>query len=155
MMRLNPWRRVHLQDAAASVCGLTSFPIKRSVSDSRRYRSIQLDNGLVVVLVHDPEVPQARSARGWVPRLVLTAERLPTQAAACMNVGVGSGSDPEVASGSTPMTIHGIAHFLEHMCFMGSAKFPAENGYKQFLNKHGGTPPPLHDASDGSNHMRA
>merc|ERR1719163_25208 len=104
-------------DAAASVCGLTSFPIKRSVSDSRRYRSIQLDNGLVVVLVHDPEVPQA---------------------AACMNVGVGSGSDPEVASGSTPMTIHGIAHFLEHMCFMGSAKFPAENGYKQFLNKHGG-----------------
>ncbi|CAM6083277.1 unnamed protein product [Calypogeia fissa] len=52
------------------------------------------------------------------------------KAAAAMCVGVGSFSDPQDAQG--------LAHFLEHMLFMGSSKFPDENEYDFFLSKHGG-----------------
>jgi nardilysin len=45
-------------------------------------------------------------------------------------VGVGSFSDPPDAQG--------LAHFLEHMLFMGSSEFPDENEYDTFLSKHGG-----------------
>ncbi|KAI1883309.1 hypothetical protein AGOR_G00243870 [Albula goreensis] len=53
------------------------------------------------------------------------------QAAAALCIGVGSFSDP----GDLP----GLAHFLEHMVFMGSEKYPAENGFDAFLKKHGGS----------------
>uniref|UniRef100_A0A803T5H3 Nardilysin convertase n=1 Tax=Anolis carolinensis TaxID=28377 RepID=A0A803T5H3_ANOCA len=33
----------------------------------------------------------------------------------------------------------GLAHFLEHMVFMGSKKYPDENGFDTFLKKHGGS----------------
>jgi len=51
--------------------------------------------------------------------------------AACgLCVGVGSFSDPP--------EFQGLAHLLEHMVFMGSEKFPRENEFDAFLNKHGG-----------------
>ncbi|KAG5514987.1 hypothetical protein RHGRI_036132 [Rhododendron griersonianum] len=53
------------------------------------------------------------------------------QAAAAMCVGMGSFSDPFEAQG--------LAHFLEHMLFMGSTDFPDENEYDRFLSKHGGS----------------
>ncbi|XP_061636390.1 nardilysin-like isoform X1 [Phyllopteryx taeniolatus] len=53
------------------------------------------------------------------------------QAAAALCVGVGSFSDPD--------ELPGLAHFLEHMVFMGSEKYPAENGFDAFLKKHGGS----------------
>jgi nardilysin len=52
-------------------------------------------------------------------------------AAAAMVVGVGSMYDPPEAQG--------LAHFLEHMLFMGTAKYPEENAYEAFLSKHGGS----------------
>ncbi|XP_040991889.1 nardilysin-like [Juglans microcarpa x Juglans regia] len=52
------------------------------------------------------------------------------KAAAAMCVGMGSFSDPFEAQG--------LAHFLEHMLFMGSAEFPDENEYDSYLSKHGG-----------------
>lgn len=36
-------------------------------------------------------------------------------------MGVGSFKDPDNA--------HGLAHYLEHMLFMGTAKYPDENDY--------------------------
>ena len=42
---------------------------------------------------------------------------------------MGSFSDPE--------ELPGLAHFLEHMVFMGSEKFPSENGFDSFVNKNG------------------
>nr|GLL33514.1 nardilysin-like isoform X1 [Ipomoea trifida] len=48
-----------------------------------------------------------------------------------MCVGMGSFLDPYEAQG--------LAHFLEHMLFMGSTEFPDENEYDSYLSKHGGS----------------
>ncbi|XP_039248083.2 nardilysin-like [Styela clava] len=52
------------------------------------------------------------------------------QAAAALCINVGSFSDPE--------KIPGLAHFLEHMVFMGSEKYPDENKFDAFIRLHGG-----------------
>uniref|UniRef100_A0A182KE27 Nardilysin n=1 Tax=Anopheles christyi TaxID=43041 RepID=A0A182KE27_9DIPT len=51
-------------------------------------------------------------------------------AAAALCVGVGSFSDPR--------HVQGLAHFLEHMIFMGSKKYPRENEYDSYISKCGG-----------------
>ena len=33
----------------------------------------------------------------------------------------------------------GIAHFLEHMLFMGSKKYPTENYFSKFIRDHAGS----------------
>ncbi|CAM9583212.1 unnamed protein product, partial [Phaeothamnion confervicola] len=53
------------------------------------------------------------------------------RAAVAMAVGVGSFSDPPHCQG--------LAHYLEHMLFMGSKKYPSENEYDTFISKHGGS----------------
>ena len=50
--------------------------------------------------------------------------------AAGLCVNMGSFSDPE--------DLPGLAHFLEHMVFMGSKKFPGENEFESFIAKNGG-----------------
>lgn len=35
--------------------------------------------------------------------------------------------------------MQGLSHYLEHMLFMGSAKYPNENEYDDYLTKHGGS----------------
>ncbi|XP_071486548.1 nardilysin-like [Diadema antillarum] len=52
-------------------------------------------------------------------------------AAAALCVGIGSFSDPD--------DIPGLAHFLEHMVFMGSEKYPDENSFDVFVRQHGGS----------------
>lgn len=83
--------------------------IERSFSDTREYRCIMLPNNLEVLLVHDPSADKA---------------------SACIDVKVGSMSDPAVAPG--------LAHFLEHMLFLGTEDYPVENQYSKFLSDHGG-----------------
>ncbi|GKY91772.1 hypothetical protein MPSEU_000148900 [Mayamaea pseudoterrestris] len=52
-------------------------------------------------------------------------------AAVCIVVGVGSMYDPPECQG--------LAHFLEHLLFMGSSKYPKENDYDSFVTKRGGS----------------
>ncbi|GBG89768.1 hypothetical protein CBR_g49621 [Chara braunii] len=51
-------------------------------------------------------------------------------AAVAICIKIGSIYDPEDS--------YGLAHFLEHMLFMGSEKFPEEDEYDSFLSEHGG-----------------
>ncbi|XP_062211184.1 nardilysin-like [Phragmites australis] len=71
----------------------------------------------------DGSEPKRRKEKGG-------AETLVKKAAAAMCVGMGSFADPPKAQG--------LAHFLEHMLFMGSSEFPDENEYDSYLSKHGG-----------------
>lgn len=40
---------------------------------------------------------------------------------------------------SDPAHISGLAHFCEHMLFLGTKKYPKENEYSQFLSEHAGS----------------
>ncbi|CAK9817833.1 Nrdc [Anthophora plagiata] len=52
--------------------------------------------------------------------------------AACgLSINVGSYSDP--------IEIQGLAHFLEHMVFMGSEKYSQENDFDTFIKNRGGS----------------
>ena len=77
--------------------------------DKTEYKKITLDNGLKVILVSNPKY---------------------NISAASMNVKVGSLSDPEDAQG--------LAHFLEHMLFLGTEKYPDVEDYKTYLSNNGG-----------------
>ncbi|MGJ8687340.1 MAG: insulinase family protein, partial [Spongiibacteraceae bacterium] len=78
--------------------------------DSREYRYLQLENGLRVLLV---------SAQGV------------DKAAASLDVNVGSRQDPR--------DYQGLAHFLEHMLFLGTEKYPDAGEYQTFIGEHGGS----------------
>jgi len=80
-----------------------------SPHDDRDYRAMTLDNGLSVLLVSDADADRA---------------------AASLNVGVGSAQDPE--------DLAGLAHFLEHMLFLGTDTYPASDAYQAYLSRHGG-----------------
>jgi len=77
--------------------------------DETEYKKFTLDNGLKVILVSNPKY---------------------NISAASMNVKVGSLSDPKDAQG--------LAHFLEHLLFLGTEKFPDVEDYKMYLSNNGG-----------------
>jgi secreted Zn-dependent insulinase-like peptidase len=60
--------------------------------------------------------------------VIIIKDKKSTQCGALLNINVGSIKD----------TIDGIAHFLEHMVFMGSKKYPDENNFMELVNKNGG-----------------
>ena len=112
-------------------------------NDNRLYRYVELSNGLTALLISDAniggdaldEAPQA--AGGCWPSFCgrrggeEEAEENAKTAACALAVGVGYLTDPP--------KIGGLAHFLEHMLFMGTAKYPKENGWNAYLSAHGGS----------------
>ena len=52
------------------------------------------------------------------------------KAAAAIEIRAGHFSDPD--------DMPGLAHFAEHMLFLGTEPFPEESSFKEFLSKHGG-----------------
>eukprot|EP00249_Psilotum_nudum_P016776 c25983_g1_i2 orf=79-3465(+) len=82
------------------------------------------ENNATAISDDDKTPPEGRHFK-------IASGRTKKLAAAAMCVGVGSFSDPKDGQG--------MAHFLEHMLFMGSSKFPNENEYDAFLSKHGGS----------------
>ena len=84
--------------------------IRKSDKDTREYQAIRLDNGMIVLLVSDPQAVKSLSA---------------------LVVPVGSLEDPD----SHP----GLAHYLEHMTLMGSKKYPQPDSLAEFLKMHGGS----------------
>ena len=77
---------------------------------NRKSTKIKLENGLEVYLISDPEA---------------------NQSAAALSVESGSCNDPD--------EYPGMAHFCEHMLFMGSKKYPDENIFWQKIIDNCGT----------------
>lgn len=90
--------------------GKSEVEILKPRTDSREYRRIVLANSLEVLLISDPQTDKA---------------------AASMDVSVGYFSDPD--------GLEGLAHFLEHMLFYASEKYPVEDSYSKYITEHGGS----------------
>ncbi|KAK2144641.1 hypothetical protein LSH36_740g00013 [Paralvinella palmiformis] len=99
----------------------------KSQNDCKDYRVIKLQNGLTALLISDKDGATNAVVKSDCQVEEKKGEKL---AAAALCVGIGSFSDP----GDIP----GLAHFLEHMVFMGSEKYPNENEFDEFVRKHGG-----------------
>ena len=97
-------------DPASQASDLTPGVVKTSPNDDRRYRYLVLDNGLRALLVSDTDTDKAAAA-----------------------LAVLRGSFDE------PAEHPGLAHFLEHMLFIGTQQYPTVDGYQQFLATHGGS----------------
>lgn len=78
--------------------------------DDRNYKYLKLKNQLEVLIIEDKNK---------------------NISSACMTVNVGHYHDPA--------DFLGMAHFLEHMLFMGTKKYPVENHFFDFINTHGGS----------------
>ena len=98
-----------------------STEVVKSPNDQRDYRYLRLDNGLQVLLVSDPTTDKA---------------------AASLDVHVGHMSDPRDREG--------LAHFLEHMLFLGTEKYPEVGQYNEFIKQNGGRS----NAGTGQEHTR-
>lgn len=95
---------------------ITSFPLKKvlpvhiSPNDHKQYRYLTLANELKVLLVHDADAPRS---------------------AAALSVQIGHFDDPDDRQG--------MAHFLEHMLFLGTEKYPRIGEFQTFINRSGGS----------------
>ncbi len=85
---------LYADNAALDTNSSQNIPIK-SPNDKRDYSYFKLPNGMRVLLISDPQTDKA---------------------AAALAVGIGSVSNPPERPG--------LAHFLEHMLFMGTKKYP-------------------------------
>ncbi|HEY5715855.1 MAG TPA: insulinase family protein, partial [Psychromonas sp.] len=81
----------------------------KSPNDAREYQLIRLPNQLEVLLVSDPDLENS---------------------AAALSLPVGSMHNPDQQLG--------LAHYLEHMLFLGSERYPVINEYSKFMSQHGG-----------------
>lgn len=88
-------------------------------SDKKDYRLIRLTNGLKVMLIKTAP----NDKEGDAP-----AEKM---SALSLSIIVGGNDDPK--------DMKGLSHFLEHMVFMGSEKYPGENDFMQYIESEGGS----------------
>lgn len=95
--------------AVTTQTSLVPETLVTSPNDDREYATMTLPNGINVILVSDESVEKS---------------------AAALSVGVGLLQDP--------MTQQGMAHYLEHMLFLGTEKFPDTNEYTEFMTQNGG-----------------
>ena len=99
-----------LASACSSLLEKRSDDIIKPASDARDYRYLQLSNGLKVILVSDMKADKA---------------------AASLDVFAGSAQNP--------IDRPGLAHFVEHMLFLGTEKYPEAGGYQKFISENGGS----------------
>lgn len=92
-------------------------------TDKAEFRRFVLENGLRVILVSDPKF---------------------NKSAASLVVGVGQIDDPFEHAG--------LAHFLEHMLFLGTEKYPDVSEYRVFITANGGYNN-AYTASDHTNYL--
>jgi insulysin len=84
-------------------------PREAAPNDASVYRRLVLPNGMKVLLLSDPKL---------------------NVASASVAVGVGSLADPPERQG--------LAHYLEHMLFLGTEKYPSVQEFGEYLQRNGG-----------------
>jgi len=100
---------------ASSLSSYEIIPDKRKLEilspslKDQKSAKIRLQNGLEALIISDPDTKKS---------------------GAVLTVLVGSWSDPKEHPG--------MAHFLEHMLFMGTEEYPDESEYQRFIKDHGG-----------------
>lgn len=80
-----------------------------SPNDTNQYRYLTLNNGIRVLLIHDANAQKS---------------------AAALAVNVGHFDDPSDREG--------LAHYLEHMLFLGTEKYPKVGEFQSYISQHGG-----------------
>lgn len=88
----------------------TTLPILTPDLSERKVLKLKLANGLEAHIISDPKADKS---------------------GAVLTVDVGSWNDPR--------EYPGLAHFLEHMLFLGTEKYPEESGYQHYISENGGT----------------
>ncbi len=81
-----------------------------SPNDSNHYRYLTLPNGLRALIIQNEDAQKS---------------------AAALAVNVGHFDDP--------IERQGLAHYLEHMLFLGTEKYPKVGDFQNFISQHGGT----------------
>lgn len=113
-----------LSPLAASVSAPVDIPPRpQAPNDQSAYRRLVLDNGLRVLLLSDPKL---------------------NKSAASLVVHAGQIDDPAERPG--------LAHFLEHMLFLGTEKYPDVSDYGDYLTSNGGYSN-AYTASDHTNYQ--
>ena len=79
-------------------------------NETRLFSGNKLENGLKFINVEDENLDKSH---------------------VMVSVNIGTLADP--------IEYQGLAHFLEHMLFLGSKKYPGENKFEKFLNENGGS----------------
>ncbi|PIE42485.1 MAG: hypothetical protein CSA47_00345 [Gammaproteobacteria bacterium] len=87
----------------------TDTNIIKSDNDQRDYAYTKLDNGL---------------------KLLVISDKAAQRSAAAVDVYVGSSAEPD--------EFPGLAHFLEHMLFLGTDQYPDPDDYINYISDHGG-----------------
>jgi len=110
---------VATQNIHATAKKASHIDIEKGQVDDREYHFLVLENQLRVLLISDP---------------------LADKAAASLDVHVGSSDDP--------IEREGLAHFLEHMLFLGTEKYPEAAAYQAFIDNNAGS----HNAYTSAEH---
>lgn len=91
----------------------TSKPINQPVTspaDKKIYSTFTLENGLIALVISDPDAEKAATS---------------------VNVAAGSYHEPNEHLG--------LAHYLEHLLFLGTENHPEPDAYQKFISQHGGS----------------
>src|SRR5258708_24249120 len=95
---------------AAFISAAADLPPRvQAPTDTAPFRRFTLDNGLRVLLASDPKF---------------------NKSGASLVVNTGQIDDPR--------DTEGLAHFLEHMLFLGTEKYPEVTEYGNFIKSNGG-----------------
>ena len=84
--------------------------IRKSPNDTNQYRYLELPNELKVVLIYDQDSEKS---------------------AASLSVSRGSFHEPD--------EFPGLAHFVEHMLFIGTETYPEVDSFQNFVSSNGGS----------------
>ena len=86
--------------------------VNKSQEDKRSYRALELNNGIKVNTQHHIHTEKnIVLINNWLVQVLLVSDETTDKSAAALDVHIGHMSDPT--------TLPGLAHFCEHMLFLG------------------------------------